>query len=267
MATVQQLATEALEAFEQRTRPGTGLDPETAEQAAAIIAATHGGEKADAAAQAIRDAGRQFEPGETFVCLSDAHTLGDSGAVSWVRQLVHDAHGDMLPDDWRYRAIRDALEAIAETDDGDDLDDAGAEWSDGYADVYNGQLYAWLGSHLDRAAYVDDAAEQFGYDEGRGVAGLIALGQVAEAREVFDSVRRSLEDRATDDTDDDDDETDDDDDGESLRAFIESNREEIDKAIRAACPNCPELDDDDRADWIANDESLYTWARSQGVRV
>lgn len=54
----------------------------------------------------------------------------------------------------------------------------------------------------------------------------------------------------------------------TMQQFIEDNRGELDRLIRSALgrPNFG-LDDDDREQWIANDESLYDWARSEGVSV
>lgn len=52
-----------------------------------------------------------------------------------------------------------------------------------------------------------------------------------------------------------------------MREFIKNNRAEIDRAIKRACPNCPRLNDDERENWILNDEGLYNWARSEGVNV
>ena len=53
-----------------------------------------------------------------------------------------------------------------------------------------------------------------------------------------------------------------------LAAFIAENRGELDAAIRRALgdPNF-NLDDDERELWIANDEGLYLWAKSEGVNV
>lgn len=53
----------------------------------------------------------------------------------------------------------------------------------------------------------------------------------------------------------------------SMREFIRRNRADIDAAIRSQCDNLGRLTDEDREDWIANDESLYSWARSEGVPV
>ena len=64
------------------------------------------------------------------------------------------------------------------------------------------------------------------------------------------------------------------------REFIKANRTEIDGAInsvlyrhdgnggRGTIPfPPPRRNDSERAEWIANDEGLYNWARSEGVRV
>ena len=43
--------------------------------------------------------------GETFTRVRD-------GSPGWVGELVREAHGDFLPDDWRYGCIQSALEFI-----------------------------------------------------------------------------------------------------------------------------------------------------------
>jgi hypothetical protein len=52
----------------------------------------------------------------------------------------------------------------------------------------------------------------------------------------------------------------------TMAQFIKDNKTEIDAAIKRVCPNCS-LNDRERKMWIANDEGLYNWARSEGVRV
>lgn len=129
-------------------------------------------------------------------------------APEWVGDLVRAAHGDMLPDDWRYQAIRDALGAIDDAGADADLDDLGHEFADGNVDTYTGERIAWLGSHASRAGYCDEAADEFG-GEDLGIVERIGLGQYAELREVYASVLESLRERA--DEIGDDDEPDDDD--------------------------------------------------------
>jgi len=51
-----------------------------------------------------------------------------------------------------------------------------------------------------------------------------------------------------------------------MREFIKKNKEEIDAAIKSVCDNC-RLNNDERRLWILNDEGLYRWARSEGVKI
>lgn len=54
----------------------------------------------------------------------------------------------------------------------------------------------------------------------------------------------------------------------SKREFLKTHRKELDRIIRAKLdrPDFP-LNDNDRWEWIMNDEGLYNWARSEGVNV
>lgn len=51
-----------------------------------------------------------------------------------------------------------------------------------------------------------------------------------------------------------------------LRDFIKENREELDRCIQRVCPGASK-NDEERRQWIYNDEGLYRWARSCGVRI
>lgn len=73
----------------------------------------------------------------------------------------------------------------------------------------------------------------------------------------------------------------------TLQDFIRANRYDLDACInrvlghvpRTASCRCPlngtdhthndaaQLDDAERRQWILNDEGLYRWARSEGVRI
>lgn len=52
----------------------------------------------------------------------------------------------------------------------------------------------------------------------------------------------------------------------TLKEFIKENKDELDTAIQKASPGT-RLNDSERRQWILNDESLYRWARSEGVKV
>jgi len=50
--------------------------------------------------------------------------------------------------------------------------------------------------------------------------------------------------------------------------FIRENREQLDGIIRRhGQGNIGSLNDEERRLWILNDEDLYRWARSEGVRI
>ena len=51
-----------------------------------------------------------------------------------------------------------------------------------------------------------------------------------------------------------------------LTEFIRVNKEEIDIAIKRVCPEV-RLNNTERELWINNDEGLYLWAKSCGVKL
>ena len=53
-----------------------------------------------------------------------------------------------------------------------------------------------------------------------------------------------------------------------LREFIKKYRTEIDSYIKFVLETEPNYkNDEERRLWILNDESLYCWARSEGVKI
>lgn len=107
------------------------------------------------------------------------------GTPDWVQELCLQAHGDMMPDDWRYAFIVEALDALEENEDPDDITLE--------ADIYTHELTTWLGSRADRFGYCDEAYADYGLETFPGTIELLQLGQAAEKREVLDLVRSSLE--------------------------------------------------------------------------
>ena len=55
----------------------------------------------------------------------------------------------------------------------------------------------------------------------------------------------------------------------TLQQFIKENRAELDKCIARAMgrDENPYPNDQERRQWILNDEGLYRWAKSEGVRL
>jgi len=114
-----------------------------------------------------------------------------------MRDVVREAHGDMLPDDWRYETCADACAFIA---DADEPEEGASEFADGAVDVYTSSLTDWLGSSVYRPGYVDEAANEFGPAE--DVLAGIARGQYMEAEEVYAATLNALQARADDSEED-----------------------------------------------------------------
>jgi hypothetical protein len=135
-------------------------------------------------------------PGETWKRDGVTVYLPKDDRPDWVQELCHHAHGDMLPDDWRYEFIVTALDVIAEADDDADPDAIREQFQDECeADIYTHELTSWLGSRADRAGYCDEACEGYGL-EGGDTLQRIGLGQRAEKLEVFALVLEWLEEHA-----------------------------------------------------------------------
>jgi hypothetical protein len=125
---------------------------------------------------------KKRDNGESFWCLKEP------GNDSWLGELVHAAHGDMLPNDYSYDMIHSALYALAHDDaDHDDM----FETADGMVSVYTGDRVAWLASHGNRSWYVDEATKEYGQAD--SINDQIARGWFMEASEICSSVVHSLE--------------------------------------------------------------------------
>jgi hypothetical protein len=112
------------------------------------------------------------------------------GRPEWVQDLVFAAHGEFMPEDWRYQKIMEALGFIA---DSDDPEDTSYEFAGGAVDVYTSARLAWLASNLNRASYCDEAIENGMVDGEAGVVEIIGAGQYEEAGEIFSLVLSELE--------------------------------------------------------------------------
>ena len=108
--------------------------------------------------------------GDSFVCFRD-------DKPDWMQALAREAHGDQMPNDFRYEFIESALTALANHSDLDDARDSLE------SDIYTSELTAWLHSRNDRTCYVDEAISEFG--KGQTIDQDLAMGQLLERQEVF----------------------------------------------------------------------------------
>lgn len=107
----------------------------------------------------------------------------------WMQDVCQEAHGGMLPDDYKYHYIRTALEALTECDEETELSDA-CDYAE--ADVYTPDLLRWLASSMHRPDYCDEAARDLGLGSESTIIERIQAGQWSEKREVFALVLRAL---------------------------------------------------------------------------
>jgi len=133
---------------------------------------------------------RTRDNGETFLALKEGHP-------EWMTDCLREAHGDMMPDNTRYRMIREVVSALTERDE-DEWDDAEHEICDGLVDVYTSRLTAWLASHLDRVCYCDEAQFEGLVRDNAGVEERMRVGQFLEYQEIYRTVVVFLRERAED---------------------------------------------------------------------
>lgn len=118
--------------------------------------------------------------GGDFLRLKDGHP-------QWMQDVIRTAHSDLMPDDWRYKFIEDACQAIIEHED-----DRDSAYESLEADIYNHDLLQWLASNLSRIGYCDDAAQDFGISDG-SIINIIQWGQLSEKQETFNLLYDALE--------------------------------------------------------------------------
>jgi hypothetical protein len=120
---------------------------------------------------------RDRDNGEEFIKTKD-------GRPDWLENLIFTAHDDMLPDDYRYKFIEDALIMIADQDEDADLDRPEIE-----ADIYTSDLTKWLHSRNDRVYYLTEALEEYEIKDGFRA---LQAAQLREREEVYFSVLNGL---------------------------------------------------------------------------
>lgn len=142
----------------------------------------------------------------------DEFTSLDKSAPDWMTDVVREAHGDMMPDDWRYKMISECADALVDVDPSD-WQDQDFEICDGLVDVYNSTLLDWLSSHGQRAAYIDEARDEGLLAEDADEMNRIMVGQFMEYREILGSLMAEfIDDEDEDDEDEDDEELEDEED-------------------------------------------------------
>lgn len=109
-------------------------------------------------------------------------------APGWMTDVVREAHDGMLPDDFRYEMIEEALDTLVRAEG----DDEQAQEDLPEPPIYNAERLRWLASHLERVGYCDEVCEESGVEASVGILDRIAIGYRAEQEDVLALVVRAL---------------------------------------------------------------------------
>ena len=108
------------------------------------------------------------------------------------QEFFHFAHGDMLPDDFRYKMIHDVLCNMDE-DDEDPID-----MLESLIPINSSDLLAWISSNLNRIGYCDDYQDQ--YDgSALKLTEIITGGYFEELQEVYELINEWIDEKSEED--------------------------------------------------------------------
>lgn len=117
--------------------------------------------------------------GEAFYCAKD-------DAPDYISDLCYDVHGGMMPDDYKYQFLAEALEYI--DNNIDPLDD-NLDCIDPYdacePDCMNHDLLRWVSSNLTRMHYCDEVLQDRQLDQ---LSDVLMAAQQTERMEVMQTV-------------------------------------------------------------------------------
>ena len=113
-------------------------------------------------------------------------TVTKDDKPEWVVDVIHAAHGNLLPDDWTYEVVGEVAELLADGDDDSDIE----------ADIYTHDLLQWLAEYPNAADAVDEWYDETGEPRGALIEQL-QQGQYKAKRDIFYAVESALEELAT----------------------------------------------------------------------
>lgn len=108
------------------------------------------------------------------------------GAPDWMNKLLKKANPKTGRDNCRYILAYRAIKALAESESIDEAADSLEP------DTEQEELLSWIASDVNRAEYVNTAMSQNGHKP-FDLFESLAMGQLIELHEVFNSVREQLE--------------------------------------------------------------------------
>ena len=96
------------------------------------------------------------------------------------QEFFHFVHGDMLPDDFRYKMIHDILCNMVDDDDDEDPIDM----LNSLVPIYSSDLLVWVSSNLTRIGYCDQYQDEFD-GSALKLTEIITGGYFEELQEVY----------------------------------------------------------------------------------
>jgi hypothetical protein len=123
----------------------------------------------------------------------DTITVLKEGAPEALRDAIHEAHGDRLPDDWIYDKFEEILYRLSEyeIDNMDKFEEYRHEIVDVLVDIYNTDLTAWMAASIDNVAEIDEAVAELGAPD--GVIKSIQYGQYKLLDEIYSVIINYIE--------------------------------------------------------------------------
>lgn len=128
---------------------------------------------------------KEFDDGRVIVTRTD-------DAPQWTQDLIYEAHGDMLPDDWKYKMIEFVADEVEDADDMEDID--AGEIANRFVDnhCYTHERLQWLASNLQRPGYCDEAQEEGLVHSDATMDQRVAIGMYTECCEVASIILAGL---------------------------------------------------------------------------
>ena len=107
----------------------------------------------------------------------------------WVRDTVHEAHGDALPNDWIYATCGYAFEACPVEDD----EDWSHEFAEQQTDIYTADLFQWASEMCLTGVFseAEEEAKELGQNH-NSVADNIRLVQYCAIRRIAEIVNAAI---------------------------------------------------------------------------
>ena len=102
--------------------------------------------------------------------------------IEWQKNIIHNAHGDKLPDDYCYEFIYEALCTLSDSEEGNEEESI----YEIEADVYTSDLTDWLNNNNNNVYYLDEVIKEYGNNQQNGFNALM-IAQYKAIEELYNN--------------------------------------------------------------------------------